>query len=126
MRDLTWASAKVASSTIARVLLAMAMVASLAFAAAGTAGAATQTTSRTGTWVGQVERNGSHFDYVGRACPVEEEICIDILATYPIVPQTLQAWSMLPQVAGGTARLTGTLVTVGDTSKLLVRQVSKA
>jgi hypothetical protein len=130
MRFVASASEKIAASRLARVVLALAMVASLVFAtvgtvAAGTAGAATQTV-QTGTWVGQVERNGNHYDYVGRACPVEVEICVDILARYPIVPQTLQAWEALPRVAGGTARLTGSLVTVGDTSRLLVREVSKA
>lgn len=125
MRFVTLASAKLASSRVVRVLLALTMVASLAFVTAGAAGAATQTV-KTGTWVGQVERNGGHFDYVGRACPIEERICIEILATYPIVPQTLQAYEALPQVAGGRARLQGSLVTVGDVSKLLVRQVSKA
>jgi hypothetical protein len=64
-----------------------------------------------GTWVGGVERSGDErFHYVGRACPVEEEACILVLARYRIVPLTGQAAEALPQVAGRQARSSGVLV----------------
>lgn len=59
----------------------------------------------TGTWVGEVVRHGGHFDYVGRPCPVEVDICAQFIARYLIVPTTAQAFLALPSSAGGTARL---------------------
>ena len=65
---------------------------------------------QTGTWVGQVVAHDGHFDYVGSACPIEAEFCIQILVRYRIAPVTAQAMRALPAVAGHTAALTGRLV----------------
>jgi len=119
--------AAAASRWAARIVLAVAVVASLALALVAPARrAAASAPTRSGTWIGQVERDGDHFDYVGRACPIEEQICIDILARYPIVPTTPQAAEALPHVAGGKAKLLGSLVSVDGTQKLLVHYVAKA
>jgi hypothetical protein len=72
------------------------------------------TLGETGTWVGDVVRHGSHFDYVGRPCPVEVDVCAEFVARYRIVPVTAQAFLALPTVAGGPARLTGRLLTYSD------------
>jgi hypothetical protein len=60
------------------------------------------------TWVGQVERHGRHFDYVGSPCP-EGEICAQYVARYRIVPTTWQAARALRRAEGQSARLTGRL-----------------
>ncbi len=67
-----------------------------------------------GTWVGAVEQHGAHYDYVGRPCPVEVEVCAAFVARYRIVPVTREAWRELPGAAGGTAALEGFLVTRAD------------
>jgi hypothetical protein len=128
LESMTPASAGAASGRGVRAILTLMLAASLALVLAIPADAATtaSTTVKTGTWVGQVERNGDHFEYGGRACPIEEPVCIDIFVRYPIVPLTPQAARALPQVAGGTAKLLGSLVTTDGSSKLLVRHVSKA
>jgi hypothetical protein len=60
------------------------------------------------TWVGRVEKHGRHYDYEGRACPVDsEEPCPSYVVTYEIVPTTPQAARALPKVAGHRARLIG-------------------
>ncbi|MCA1692807.1 MAG: hypothetical protein ABR540_15800 [Acidimicrobiales bacterium] len=69
---------------------------------------------QSGTWVGVVEQHGNHFDYVGRPCPVEVEVCAAFVARYRIVPVSRAARQALPEVSGGTARLEGVLVTRGD------------
>ena len=79
------------------------------------AGAATSASAETrewGTWVGTVERHGSHYDYVGRPCPVEAEVCAAFVARYRIVPITREARNDLAAAAGGT--LEGFLVPRGD------------
>ena len=81
---------------------------------AGSATSASAETREWGTWVGAVEQHGSHFDYVGRPCPVEAEVCAAFVARYRIVPVTRQARAALPAAAGGTATLEGFLVLRGD------------
>ena len=72
---------------------------------AGTAAAERQA----GTWQGQVVSHQRHFDYEGIACDVDAPICSLAIVRYRIVPVTEQARRSLPEVAGGTARLTGVL-----------------
>lgn len=60
------------------------------------------------TWVGQVERHGRHYDYVGSPC-AEGEVCAQYVARYRIVPTTRQAARALRRVEGQSARLTGRL-----------------
>ena len=91
-----------------------------------TAGA--QTTSNDDqTWVGQVERHGRRYDYIGRSCPLEDtDPCPDYTVRYRIVPTTTQAARALPRVAGHRARLIGHREVVrepGDNGTLLVSEV---
>ncbi|HKN91908.1 MAG TPA: hypothetical protein VJ622_16710 [Acidimicrobiia bacterium] len=70
--------------------------------------AGAQTTGDDQTWVGQVEKHGRHYDYIGRSCPLEEtDPCPDYTVRYQIVPTTTQAARALPKVAGHRARLIG-------------------
>jgi len=63
--------------------------------------AGAQTTGDDQTWVGQVEKHGRHYDYIGRSCPLEEtDPCPDYTVRYQIVPTTTQAARALPKVAG--------------------------
>ncbi len=81
------------------------------------AGAATSASAETREWgtrVGTVERHGTHYDYVGRPCPVEAEVCAAFVARYRIVPLTREARNDLSAAAGGTATLVGFLVPRGD------------
>jgi hypothetical protein len=60
------------------------------------------------TWVGDVERHGRHYDYLGRSCPIEEsDPCPTYEVRYEIVPTTAQAARALPKVDGHRARLIG-------------------
>jgi hypothetical protein len=60
------------------------------------------------TWVGDVERHGRHFDYLGAPCPIERmDDCPDYEVRYEIVPTTAQAARTLPKVAGRRAWLIG-------------------
>jgi hypothetical protein len=59
------------------------------------------------TWVGDVERHGRHYDYVGPACAVEDSECPDYTVRYEIVPTSTQAARALPKVAGHEAELLG-------------------
>jgi opacity protein-like surface antigen len=117
----------------ARLILALTLVASLALIVAvpATAATASQTPTpvQTGTWVGRINEHDGHFDYQGSACPVEQDVCIKILATYRIVPITRQAAMALPGVAGGSARLSASLASVADDGHLgtlFVWKVSRA
>ncbi|HVF15025.1 MAG TPA: hypothetical protein VM942_10520 [Acidimicrobiales bacterium] len=96
---------------ILRLLVGVVMVAGVMSGAMSSASARER---QSGTWVGMVEPHGSHYDYVGRACPVEADFCIAMVVRYRIVPVTRQAAQALPGVAGGTASLEGSLVTRGD------------
>ena len=60
------------------------------------------------TWVGDVEKHGRHYDYIGLSCPIEEEdSCPSYTVRYEIVPTSAQAARALPKVAGHRARLIG-------------------
>ncbi len=78
-------------------------------------------------WVGVIEQHGDHFDYVGRACPVEVDVCVAIEARYRIIPVTPEAAQVLPTVAGGTASVEGFLIAVqggGHGGLLIAERVS--
>jgi hypothetical protein len=93
-------------------LLALLSIATLGVTAPASA---TQASSlRYGTWEGQVERHGDHFDYVGLPCPIEEDICIQIIVHYRIVPLTSEAAKALPKVEGQRAQLEGALDSTSD------------
>jgi len=88
------------------------MMAAIALAAMAFGGvvvrAGAQTTTDDQTWVGQVEKHGRHYDYVGRSCPMEDtDPCPDYVVRYQIVPTSTQAARALPKVAGHRARLIG-------------------
>jgi hypothetical protein len=57
------------------------------------------------TWLGQIQREGNQYAYVGRACPEQAEICYDILARYRIVALNPAAARSVRRLAGGQARL---------------------
>ena len=80
----------------------------------GATSPASAETRQYGTWVGTVESHGNHYDYVGRPCPVEVDVCIAAVYRYRIVPASRQAALALPEVAGGNASLEGFLITRGD------------
>ena len=61
------------------------------------------------TWVGRVQRDGAHFDYVGRACPESAQVCMAIAATYRIVPLNPAAARAVRRLSGRQARLDGKL-----------------
>jgi hypothetical protein len=80
------------------------------------------------TWFGQVERHNGHFDYVGRPCAEQEDVCADYIAHYRIVPTTRQARQALPRIAGHWARLWGEFVPTreaGHTGTLRVSYVQR-
>jgi hypothetical protein len=61
-------------------------------------------------WIGQVQRHGNHFDYVGQPCPVGVGmLCANYVAHYRIVPLDAAAGRALRRVNGGQARLDGRL-----------------
>jgi hypothetical protein len=60
------------------------------------------------TWVGEVEKHGRHYDYIGRSCPIDsDEVCPQYVVRYEIIPTSAQAARALPKVAGHRARLIG-------------------
>jgi hypothetical protein len=62
------------------------------------------------TWIGQVQRHGNHFDYVGQPCPVGAGmLCANYIAHYRIVPLNAAAGRALQGVNGRQARLEGLL-----------------
>ena len=61
------------------------------------------------TWAGRIQKDGAHYDYVGRACPESAQVCMDIVATYRIVPLNPEAGRAVRRLSGGQARLTGHL-----------------
>jgi len=76
----------------------------------GPAGAAVSTIkpakAKTQTWIGQVQRQGAHFDYVGQPCPVGAGMmCANYVARYRIVPQSPAVTKALRHVAGSQARI---------------------
>src|SRR5581483_3082152 len=67
--------------------IAALLVVALTAAPAGAVPSATGK-HRSDTWVGQVLRDGRHFDYQGSTCPESAEACIKMLARFRIVPLT--------------------------------------
>jgi hypothetical protein len=59
------------------------------------------------SWVGRIQTHGNHYDYVGRACPESAEVCMDIVATYRIMPLNPIAARSVRRLSGGQARLHG-------------------
>jgi hypothetical protein len=89
-----------------RIAAAMALVALTLGPAAVRAGA--QTTGDEKSWIGQIEKHGRHYDYIGRPCALEDtDPCPDYTVRYQIVPTTTQAARALPKVAGHRAKLIG-------------------
>ncbi|HEV7865953.1 MAG TPA: hypothetical protein VGR20_24880 [Acidimicrobiia bacterium] len=80
------------------------------------------------TWVGRVQRDGNHYDYVGSPCPESAQVCIKSLATYRIVPLNAAAKRAVRRLAGGQGRLTGRLQPGNDPGhggQLLVRKAER-
>ncbi len=77
------------------------------------------------SWLGQVQRHHGHFDYVGRPCPEQEDVCVDYVARYRDVPTTRQAERGLRRAAGQWARLWGELVPAGDAGHQGTLRVSR-
>jgi len=107
--------------------IAALLVVALTAAPAGAVPSATGK-HRSDTWVGQVLRDGRHFDYQGSTCPESAEACIKMLARFRIVPLTAQAAAGLRLVQGGKARLVGYHSPASDgehNGVLYVRRVSR-
>jgi hypothetical protein len=83
-------------------------------------------TTQTGTWDGRIQKDGGHYDDVGRACPESEQICYDIVARYEIVPLDASAARAVKRLAGGQARLTGHLESAHDARHMGTLFVSRA
>lgn len=80
------------------------------------------------TWRGNIQKDGSHYDYVGRACPESAQICYDIVANYRIVALNPAAARAVRRLAGGQARLHGHLEPARDrqhTGTLFVRKAER-
>jgi len=80
-------------------------------------------------WFGQIVHHNRHFDYRGRACPTSAEMCINIVATYRVVPLSPEAATNLRRAAGGQARLVGYRAPSANrrhNAVLYVRRVEKA
>jgi hypothetical protein len=88
--------------------------------AAGPANAAEANTkpansAKTQTWIGRVQSDGRHFDYVGQPCPTDAGmLCANYVARYRIVARDRKAAKALRQVAGGQARMQARLSSAHD------------
>jgi hypothetical protein len=84
-------------------LLALTLVAGPSALAASKAKKPTPPKFQTsGVWVGQIERHGKHYDYVGSPCPVDAGgFCITQVVRYRINPKTAEARSALKNYKGG-------------------------
>jgi len=112
----------VSAALVALVLGGLATVPAQAAAPAPAA------STQSGTWDGRVQRDGNHYDDVGRACPESVAICYDIVARYRIVPLTPAAARAVRRLSGGQARLTGHLGPAQDskhTGTLFVRKAER-
>jgi hypothetical protein len=101
-------------------------LASIPAQAAAPAPAQKPSSTQTGTWDGRVQKDGSHYDDVGRACPESEQICYDIVARYRIVPLNASAARAVKTLAGSQARLTGRLGSARDAHHMGTLFVRKA
>jgi hypothetical protein len=89
---------------------AAAVAVALTGLAAPMASAATTKAAPDQVWIGQVQRHGSHFDYVGQPCPVGAGmLCANYVAHYRIVPIDAAAGRALRRLDGRQARLEGRL-----------------
>jgi hypothetical protein len=82
-----------------------------------------------GVWVGQLERHGKHWDYVGRGCPLEAQVCTASITRYRINPTTAQARDALAHFTGGSGGVWGDLKKAhdhGHQGMLKARQISAA
>ena len=114
----------VLSATLA--VLVVAGLASVPAQAAAPAGASKPATTQSGTWDGRIQKDGPHYDDVGRACPESARICYDIVARYRIVPLNAAAARAVKKLAGGQARLTGHLSSAHDSRHMGTLYVTKA
>lgn len=96
------------------VLLLATMFMAVSFSGAAMSPASAEGARESQTWVGSIEQHGSHFDYVGRSCPVEVDICVALETRYRIVPVTRDAMLALPSVSGGNASVGGFLIEFRD------------
>ena len=92
---------------------------------AGPAMAAGTARPATPSWFGQVQRHHGHFDYVGRPCAEQEDVCADYVAHYRIVPTTRQAERGLRRSAGARARLWGEFFPARDAGHQGTLRVSR-
>jgi hypothetical protein len=82
------------------------VVAALAMGGLTAGSASAATPAKTQMWIGQVQRQGGHFDYVGQPCPTDAGmLCANYVARYRIEPRNRAAAKALRDVAGGEARL---------------------
>jgi hypothetical protein len=73
------------------------------------------TSARTQTWIGRVQPDGRHFDYVGQPCPTDAGmLCANYVARYRIVARDGAAAKALRRVAGGQARLQARFTSAHD------------
>ena len=95
-------------------LTAVVLTAALLLAWAPPARALEPGGARFGTWVGEIHAVGTdeweRYEYSGSACPVEDEVCIEILATYRVLALTGESHAALGDAAGSRAALTGVLL----------------
>ena len=108
---------RTAARTVPRRIVALAAVASTAallLAWAPPARALEPGGARFATWVGEIHAagtdGGERYEYSGSACPVEDEVCVEILATYRVLALTAESHAALGDAAGGRAALTGVLL----------------
>jgi hypothetical protein len=93
-----------------RLFRCLALVALAVSAFGVSAAGAVPAKSQDHTWIGQIQRHGNHYDYVGQPCPVGEGmLCANYVARYRVDPQNNAARWVLARVSGGQARLLGQL-----------------
>jgi hypothetical protein len=110
-------------------LVFAALVAAAVLGGAGLAPARAATKPADDVWVGRVQSDGGHYDYVGRACPESAQVCMALVATYRIVPLNPAAARAVRRLSGGQARLVGRLGPGTDnrhTGTLFVRRARPA
>jgi hypothetical protein len=118
------------------VLVVCALLA-LVLVAGGPAGAASKAKKpkqpkphASGVWVGQLERHGKHWDYVGQACPIDGlSVCAASVVRYRINPTTAEARAALKGFTGGSGGVWGDLRPAkdkGHRGMLNAKQISTA
>lgn len=117
-----------------RAIVALCTLLAVAFVAVGPAQAAPKAKKpkapklhATGVWMGQIERHGKHFDYVGSGCPVDAQVCTTQVVRYRINPTTADARRALTNYGGGAAVILADLRPAKDrrhTGVLLARLIA--